>query len=180
MTRRESRLKCFEILAKAFNCLAALEQLELMWSLNVKCLSMLTPSTLTQFCDVIVVFPSNASSMGSSGDDDKSMNWNLSGCDFMPLIVSQSVARLQSIRNLDKTSERWHRERKRIIISVVVKAAFFYRKEQVVYKYVKQQRTKDRSMRNTHVKIRPWASNAANLDTLFALIKIVCEKLTGG
>ena len=55
--------------------------------------------------------------MGSSGDDDKIMNWNLSGFAFMPLILNQSMAWLQSIRNLDKTSERDEAENDRELSS---------------------------------------------------------------
>ena len=49
--RREFRLRYLDILAKAFNCLAAFVKHKLMCSLKFKCSSMVIPSTYTQSYD---------------------------------------------------------------------------------------------------------------------------------
>ena len=93
----------FEILAKALSCRAVLRHQALMWSLIIKRLSMITPRALTDFSDLSVVFSSNFNSMSSAKFGDNIIDWNFSGFAFIPLLLNNSTAILQSISKFDKT-----------------------------------------------------------------------------
>ena len=103
MTFLDFGSKYFEILAKALSCRAALRQQALMWSLKVKRLSMMTPSALTDFSGLSMVFSSNFNSKSSVGYGDNTMNIKLCRVRFIPLLPNHSTAILQSLSKLDKT-----------------------------------------------------------------------------
>ena len=74
-------------------------------------------STFTQSCEIIQVLFSKTNSAGADEEEDKIINWNLSGLAFMPLLVNHSMARLQSDCKLDNTSDKHGAEYETVLSS---------------------------------------------------------------
>ena len=89
---RELIFKCLEIRARAFNCLAAFLQQELICCEKHNLSSIVTPRTVTSVSDMRCVRSHSCKACCSKGVGENSIKWNLSGLACMPFFANHSIA----------------------------------------------------------------------------------------